>query len=589
MGCGASGATVRAEAFARGAVRSWGGFVSEVRGGNRVGAAFASAAVMAGLAGLAVGMAGVAAADANDSGNSTTSANSPARGDHSAVRTGRSTVAAAAAARGSQAATKPAAVLKAAAPTAVTPGPAAILAPTLRGARVAAPAATYAPGVPFCVERNKYCAGEKFKYDPITNVDVSGVNFSRAVMYGNLSNTNFSDADLHDAVLFSPLGNSANVQGSNFTDAILIGIRNLRSVKGFSTTTLTGANLYEQNLDGVQLAGKNLARVNLYGATLKKAALNGADLTGADLTMADLTGANLDTALLTGANLNWADLTGANLRGIRNLKAVKGFSTATLTGANLSDQDLAGVQFNGDDLSKANLAGADLSGADLEDADLTDAVITRANLTDANLSGAKIGNATWALTDYKFLQLNYSTALSSIAPSTLAFVHSEHKLGSFTMSDNPGLRPFVQGGARPGKGGGLKFSINEGHHTATFYQDSSGEHFRVDSVQVPTLIPGNEARFYNRLVFTFTIDQPVRYSYNGQYWPVEVYLLPGDVDASAKFLKVPEPMPDWPTLSSGPNQIPSYGTLRPGTYTFWMQTKGDKRSMATLDLAPILE
>lgn len=538
--------------------------MSDVRSGALVGSAVA---LMMGLAGLAVAMPGVAAADNADNADSTSTTSATAHRDHTAARAGAhaSSAGASAAVRSRSSAARKAAV----------PRPAAV---------------TATGSAPACAETsNKNCSGKNFGHHPMTNVDLSGVNFRDSTLYGDLSNANFTRAVLQDTKLIRLLGrDSANVTGANFTDANLIGIRDLRSVTGFNTATLTGANLYEQNLDGVALTGKNLTRANLYGATLKKAALNGADLTGADLTLADLTGANLETAVLKDADLNWADLTGANLRGIRNLKAVKGFGTATLTGANLSDQDLAGVLLNDEDLSKANLAGADLSGADLAGADLTDAIITRANLTEANLTGAKIGNTTWALTDYKFVQVKYTGALG-VAPSTLAFIQSDHTLGSFTMSDNPGLRPFVQTGDRPGKGGGLKFSIDGGDHTASFYQDSSGQHFRINTVQETALAPGRESEIYNRLVFTFTIDQSVDYNYRGESYQNQVYLLPGDVDAAAKFFKVPEPMPDWPTLSPGPNQIPSSGTLRPGTYTFWVQTKGSKQTIANLDLRPILE
>lgn len=575
--------------------------MSEVRNGAFIGAAFAV------MAGLAVAMPGIAAADDTDSGNATTSTT---RRDHAPVRAAAASATRFSAARKTTGATATVSTSVLARPSAArtevpVAKPVAAVATSTGGSlpdwssnpvgevlqaaaaqvpsRGRSAAVTPADPPPDCAERSsKNCAGENFYFTPYRGVDFTGVNLSKTTFHGDLSDANFTRAVLQDATLIGLLGrNSANVTGANFTDAKLVGIRDLRSVKGFTTATLTGADLYQQDLDGIQLAGKNLARTSLYDASLKKANLAGADLSGADLTLADLTGANLQSAVLTGADLNWADLTDANLKGIRNLKAVNGFTAATLTGADLSGQDLAGVQLPGEDLTKVNLTGANLSGANLKGADLAGATITGANLTDTNLTDAQIGNATWAVKDYKFVQLSYH-GFVWFSPNVVALFKSRHNLGTYTMSDNPGLHPTFQGGSRPGKGGGLQFSINNGQHTAAFYQDAAGEHFRMYTEQK------RKEEIDNRLVFTFTTVQSVTYNYSGNASAQnQLYLVTPAVDAGGGLINVAPPNPNWRTLSPGANQLPATGTLEPGTYTLWLQASNSRPTNVVFDLTPI--
>jgi hypothetical protein len=90
----------------------------------------------------------------------------------------------------------------------------------------------------------------------------------------------------------------------------------------------------------------------------------------------DLTGANLSSAYLAGANLSSANLAGAWL------------NSSNLIGANLTGANLIGAKLYGADLTGANLTGANLTGADI-----WYAILNGANLSGANLSGAKLADA----------------------------------------------------------------------------------------------------------------------------------------------------------------------------------------------------
>ena len=86
--------------------------------------------------------------------------------------------------------------------------------------------------------------------------------------------------------------------------------------------------------------------------------------------------ANLSNADLRGDNLSWADLYGADL------------SYANLIEANLRYTNLSYASLYGADLSCANLIEANLSYANLRGANLRGANLSCANLSGANLSGA---------------------------------------------------------------------------------------------------------------------------------------------------------------------------------------------------------
>lgn len=114
----------------------------------------------------------------------------------------------------------------------------------------------------------------------------------------------------------------------------------------------------------------------------------------ADLSGVCLREENLSEADLSGANLSRSDLRSAELSG------------ADLSGANLSRADLRRTDISGVDLRSANLSGADLRGANLSRANLSRADLSGANLRSANLSGADLSGANLRGADLDFASLS---------------------------------------------------------------------------------------------------------------------------------------------------------------------------------------
>jgi len=98
---------------------------------------------------------------------------------------------------------------------------------------------------------------------------------------------------------------------------------------------------------------------------------------------ADLTGADLTTAQFRRATLKGADLREAKLAGAS-------FDFAILANADFSRADVAGTRFADADLSGAILTGANLRGVYLRKASLEGAHLEGADLTEANLYGADL-------------------------------------------------------------------------------------------------------------------------------------------------------------------------------------------------------
>ena len=110
------------------------------------------------------------------------------------------------------------------------------------------------------------------------------------------------------------------------------------------------------------------------------------DLSGTNFNGSDLSEAELFKANLSGATLSKTDLSEADL------------SEANLIRANLSEADLSEAELFRTNLSEANLSKADfkqsdLTEANLSKADLTKADFSEAELYEANLSGANLSSA----------------------------------------------------------------------------------------------------------------------------------------------------------------------------------------------------
>jgi uncharacterized protein YjbI with pentapeptide repeats len=115
----------------------------------------------------------------------------------------------------------------------------------------------------------------------------------------------------------------------------------------------------------------------------------------------DFQGVDLSGADLSDANLVRADLGDANLNEANLVRA-------DLSGSNLSGTDLTDADLSGTNLSNADLSGTDLSDANLVRADLSDANLNEANLVRADLSGSNLSDAD--LTDADLSGTNLSNA-----------------------------------------------------------------------------------------------------------------------------------------------------------------------------------
>ena len=203
----------------------------------------------------------------------------------------------------------------------------------------------------------------------------------RADFYStNLSGLDLSGIDFKGANLAAAVLNRSNLAGAN----------------------LSGCNLTVSFAEGTNFANAKMQGAVMFSMQLQGANLKGADLSGARL-IGDLRRANLEQAVLTRmdgaadmknqsmglmrANIVSANLRGADLSGSDFSRA--DFSFSDLSGARLAGTRLSGAELSGTDLRGANLAGADLSGAKLIDTDFTGANLANANFTGATLRGVK--------------------------------------------------------------------------------------------------------------------------------------------------------------------------------------------------------
>lgn len=221
-----------------------------------------------------------------------------------------------------------------------------------------------------------------------------------------------------------------DLRGADLSGALLDGA-DLRGAD-LSGCKLAGAVLARAQLDGAVLHGANLSDANLgaaklVSADLSDALLAGATLAGADLTQARLVGARLDGADIAGARFARTDFSGAAaadmmfvgmdfstscLRGVALSKCV--FLDCTFGGADFSDADLSGSAFLNASaagavfrragmarcvfvapavLERADFDGTDLSGANLREAVLRGARMEGSKLAGADLSGAQLAGA----------------------------------------------------------------------------------------------------------------------------------------------------------------------------------------------------
>ncbi len=145
-----------------------------------------------------------------------------------------------------------------------------------------------------------------------------------------------------------------------------------------------GEDLSKLNLSSANLMGAHLRDANLRDANLRDANLSGADLFMTDLRGANLKGTDLSDADLSGADLRFADLSDTDLRDTKLSRAKLKraiYNKATKLPKNFDPNQeqmlliAPGVNFSGADLSRIDFKLADFQGI---------------NLTNANLEGSDL-------------------------------------------------------------------------------------------------------------------------------------------------------------------------------------------------------
>jgi uncharacterized protein YjbI with pentapeptide repeats len=172
-------------------------------------------------------------------------------------------------------------------------------------------------------------SGQDLFFKDLSNLDLRGCNFSRAILRRcdlrktKLDGAIFCGADLQGATLDESSG-VINAEGADFSGASMMRVDLERSWffrAKFVGVQAQSAAFREANLDRADLSGADLSyavltSASLYHATLVRANLRHsffecANLYGADLSFADLTRARIkslafDGATLTGASFVWA-------------------------------------------------------------------------------------------------------------------------------------------------------------------------------------------------------------------------------------------------------------------------------------------
>ncbi|MGI9386675.1 MAG: pentapeptide repeat-containing protein [Methyloligellaceae bacterium] len=160
--------------------------------------------------------------------------------------------------------------------------------------------------------------------------------------------------------------------------------------RGEVSLSLRGRDLRYAVLDRTDLHRADFTGVDLTGASLRETRLEDAKFCHALKThprkCSDFEGANLTEANLKGVDFESANLQGAQLALVKLEGAI--FRNAELEGANLTSADLKGA-----DLSLANLKGAKLSYAKLQGANFGEAELQEADLLEADLQGARFADA----------------------------------------------------------------------------------------------------------------------------------------------------------------------------------------------------
>ena len=239
------------------------------------------------------------------------------------------------------------------------------------------------------------------------DVDLKGRNMKGIKIVGaNMVSVDLRGADLSGATLENIMFHNAKLDGANLTGATIRGCMfEDASVKeaNFSGARITESDMNKlSSADKAQFNDSVLTNVWLSGSKFREANFANAKFEGAET---HLNGVSFEKANLTGASFgegveltiptqahhardfSYINFKGANLQKVKfspngtiAVLAYNNFEGANLTGANLQEADLRYCKFNG-----AIMTDTDLSMADLRDSELS----------VATLKGAYIDGATF--------------------------------------------------------------------------------------------------------------------------------------------------------------------------------------------------
>ena len=233
------------------------------------------------------------------------------------------------------------------------------------------------------------------------DVDLRGHNMKGIkIAGGNMNSVDLRGADLSGATLENIMFYNAKLDGANLTGAT---IRNCgfedASVKEarFSDARITESDMNKlSSADKAQFNDSVLTNVRFSGSKFREANFANAKFEGAET---QLNGVSFEKANLTGASFgNGVVLTDPHM----NKGSSRRYDYISFKGANLQKvkfspngriAELAYNNFEGANLTGANLAEADLRYCKFEGATMTDASLSMADLRDSELSVAALKDA----------------------------------------------------------------------------------------------------------------------------------------------------------------------------------------------------
>jgi uncharacterized protein YjbI with pentapeptide repeats len=198
---------------------------------------------------------------------------------------------------------------------------------------------------------------------------LEGANWDGAILHGaqiagELSDSDFRRASLHDVYFISFDASGSDFRGSDVSQA------------RFSSGSLVGARFDGANLQNAWISSTEIENVSFRNADMRGASFNNiSSFAGVDFSGADIRGAGFSALTYDGLTLQQIAVTRSYQE--KDLSGVN-FAHNEWPGSDWSDFRLVGADFNRGLWEGANFSRADLTGADFEFAR-----ITGANFTDA--------------------------------------------------------------------------------------------------------------------------------------------------------------------------------------------------------------